>query len=337
MSRLCLGAATFGNRDWGCDETESAAILDRFLDAGGNFVDTANKYGDGRSEEVLGHLLRERRDRIVLGTKYTASMDDSDPNSSGSHRKSLVLSLEASLRRLRTDYVDLLWVHAWDGITPIAELMRALDDQVRGGRVLHVGVSNAPSWMIGSANALAALSGGSPFVAVQNEYNLLERGAERELLPMARYFGLGCLAWAPLAQGRLTGKYTRPSAEKGRLTPDEVGMSERDHRIASETLAVAEELGCQPATVALRWIIQQQPEVIPIVGARTSVQLEANLSCLDVELSAEQMARLDGVSAIDPGTPTRFMRSGPGRDFMWGRAGTVPRPPAGRPGPWWDP
>jgi len=334
VSRLCLGVATFGNEDWGCDEAESRRILDRFLDAGGNFVDTANKYADGRSEEVLGSLLAGRRDGVVLATKYTAGMEP-DANSSGNHRKSLVRSLERSLRRLRTDYVDLLWVHAWDGVSPIDEVVRALDDQVRLGKVLSVGISNAPAWIVTYGNAYAEAHDRSPFVAVQNEYNLLERGAERELIPMTRYFGLGFLAWAPIAQGRLTGKHLRN--EPTRLTHEEAELSPRDTRVIAETVALADELGEAPATVAIAWILLRQPDAIPILGARTVEQLDANLRAAELELTAEQLARLDAISAIELGSPTRFMRTNdPGRDFMWGERRTVPAATA-RPGlPWWE-
>jgi aryl-alcohol dehydrogenase-like predicted oxidoreductase len=337
VSMLCLGTATFGNPEWGCDEAEGARILDAFIDAGGNFLDTANKYADGRSEEVLGGLLRGRRGRVVVGTKFTASMDDGDPNASGNQRKNLVSSLESSLRRLATDYVDIFWVHAWDGITAVEELMRGLDDQVRAGKVLSVGISNAPAWMIAHANAMATLRGWTPFIAVQNEYNLLERGAERELLPMTRFFGLGYLAWAPLAQGRLAGKYVRSSGEPRRLSADEARLAESKRQIVSETVEVAQEIGCQPTAVALRWIMQQQPDTIPILGARTLDQLVSNLKCLEIELSADEMDRLESVSAIDAGSPTGFMRGEPGRTFMWGNARTVPPGPARATKPWWEP
>jgi aryl-alcohol dehydrogenase-like predicted oxidoreductase len=336
VSRLCLGTATFGNAEWGCDLAESDRVLGSYLDAGGNFLDTANKYADGNSERTLGVLLGKRRDRVVLGTKFTATMDDSDPNRAGNQRKNLVRSLEESLRRLRTDYVDILWVHAWDGVTPIEELMRALDDQVRAGKVLSVGISNAPSWMMTWANSLATVRGWSPFVAVQSEYNLLERGAERELLPMTRYFGLAYLGWAPIAQGRLTGKYGAGSGGAGRLTAGEVAMSDRQHQIVAETVAVAKELGCAPATVALSWIITHRPDVLPVIGARNTEQLGANVACLDVMLSPAQLSRLTAASAGDAGSPATFLRGDPGRDFMWGKAVTVPPRPAMEPQPWWE-
>jgi aryl-alcohol dehydrogenase-like predicted oxidoreductase len=335
VSRLCLGTATFGNPEWGSDEADSAIILGRYLDAGGNFLDTANKYADGESERTLGRLLRGRRDQVVLATKFTASMDAADANSSGNQRKNLVQSLEASLRRLDTGYVDILWVHAWDGVTPIDELMRALDDQVRLGKVLSVGISNAPSWMIGSANALAQARGWSAFTAVQSEYNLLERGAERELLPMTGYFGLAFLAWAPIGQGRLTGKYATGSAGAARrLTPDEVGMSEAAHHIVAETVAVAAELGCSPATVAIGWILAHRPEIIPVLGARTLEQLTDNLACLELDLPAPLLDRLTAASAAVPGSPAGFLRQAE-HGFMWGDAGVPPRP-ALVTEPWWE-
>ncbi len=335
VSQLCLGTATFGNRDWGSDAAGSARVLGHFLDLGGNFVDTANKYADGASEQILGTLLRGRRDRVVLASKYTATMDDTDVNGAGNHRKNLARSLRDSLRRLQTDYLDLLWVHAWDGVTGIEELMRALDDQIRAGTVLSVGISNAPSWMTAWGNAVAVVRGWSPFVAVQNEYSLLQRGAERELLPMTRYFGLAYLAWAPIAQGRLTGKYTAAATSR-RLSAQEARMSAEQQRIIAETLAVANEVGCAPAAVALRWIMQHRPEVIPVVGARSYEQLVENLSCLKLHLTTGQMNRLTAVSAIDLGSPVGFLRSPAGRDFMWGSAATVPPRTALATRPWWE-
>lgn len=336
VSRICLGTATFGNREWGCDENDSRRILDHFVESGGNFVDCANKYADGESEVVLGRLLRGKRDRMVVGTKYTGTLDDTDANASGNHRKSLVQSLERSLRSLQTDYVDILWVHAWDGITPIDVLMRALDDQVRAGKVLSVGISNSPAWMISHAQAIAGAHAWSPFVAVQNEYNLLQRGAERELLPMTAHFGLGYLAWAPFAQGRLTGKYSGEAADRKRLSTREAEMSEIQHAVVTANVAVAKELNSVPTAVAVRWIMQHQPQVIPVIGARSVEQLEANLRCLEIELSNDQMQRLSSISAIDAGSPTAFMRSEGGRDFMWGTARTVPLPTPSPTSPWWE-
>ncbi len=336
VSRLCLGTATFGNREWGCDESESTKILDRYAEAGGNFLDCANKYADGETEIVLGRILRGRRDRFVVGTKYSGTLDDTDPNAGGNQRKSLVRSLDRSLRSLQTDYLDILWVHAWDGVTPIDVLLRALDDQVRAGKVLSVGISNAPAWMISYAQAVSAPHGWSSFIAVQNEYNLLQRGPERDLLPMSSYLGMGYVAWAPFAQGRLTGKYISESSEPKRLSPEESGMSDAQHAIVGATLEVAKEIDAAPTAVAVRWMMQHQPLVIPIIGARTIAQYEANVRCLEIDLSDAQMKRLNSISAIDMGSPTTFMRSESGRDFMWGRARTVPSTTAQPTRPWWE-
>jgi aryl-alcohol dehydrogenase-like predicted oxidoreductase len=304
VSELCLGAMTFGGT---ADLDESRRIVDTYLDAGGNFVDTANNYAGGASEEHLGEILAGRRDRVVLATKYTAPIRSGDPNSGGNHRKSLVLSLEQSLRRLRTDYVDLLWVHVWDFGTPVKEVMRALDDQVRAGKVLSVGVSDVPAWTVAQANTLAELRGWSPFAALQIEYSLVERTVERELVPLAGAFGLPVLAWGPLAGGLLTGKYADGSSE-GRLEEGDRRMTEHNHAIVAAVVGVAEEAGATPAQVALAWLrARQGAKVIPIMGARSADQLRGSLGCLDVELSGEHLARLDEASAIQMGFPHDFL------------------------------
>ncbi|MFD9247128.1 aldo/keto reductase, partial [Streptomyces sp. NPDC059556] len=201
ISEIALGTLTFGD-DWKLPRTSLASILDRYAEAGGNVLDTANEYGRGSAETTLGELLAGRRDEFVLTTKYTMQMRPGDPNSAGNHRKNLVASLDASLRRLGTDRIDLLWVHARDTLTPVPEVMRALDDQVRAGKVLYVGVSDWPAWEVAQANTLAELRGWSAFAGLQIRYNLLERTPERELLPMAHAFDLPVLAWGPLADGR---------------------------------------------------------------------------------------------------------------------------------------
>ncbi|MCA9707587.1 MAG: aldo/keto reductase [Myxococcales bacterium] len=210
VSELCLGTMSFGD-DWGfgADEAESHRVLDAFADAGGNFLDTANKYHNGHTEEIVGRWLEGKRHRQVVATKYTLAMDHTDPNAAGNGRKNLVRSVEDSLRRLRTDYIDLLWVHAWDDLTPWQETMRGLDDLVRSGKVLYVGVSDTPAWVVAASNVAAELRGWTAYCGLQIEYSLLERTVERELLPMAEHFGMSVLAWAPLGGGVLTGKYTR--------------------------------------------------------------------------------------------------------------------------------
>lgn len=216
VSELFLGAMTFGEQGGvGAPREECARILDAYAEAGGNVVDTAVNYRGGASEEIVGDLLKGRRDRFVLSTKYTVSRDGTDPNAAGNHRKNLALSLETSLRRLGTDYIDVYWVHIWDRNTPVEETMRALDDAVRSGKVLYVGISDAPAWVVSRANTLAEWRGWSPFAALQVPYSLLSRDAERELLPMAEEFGMSVAAWSPLQNGILSGKYTRP----GGVTP----------------------------------------------------------------------------------------------------------------------
>jgi aryl-alcohol dehydrogenase-like predicted oxidoreductase len=311
VSQLCLGTMVFGeyyNHDWGSglDKAASGRILDAFAAAGGNFVDTADYYTGGASETFLGELMQGRRDRFVLATKYTMQTDTGDLNTAGSHRKNLTVSLERSLERLQSDYIDLFWVHAYDTLTPIDEVMRALDDQVRLGKVLHVGVSNWPAWEVSAANTLAHLRGWSPYVATQIKYNLMERTPERELMPMARAYDLAVTAWSPLAGGLLTGKYLPGSDAQG--TGRIVEYDERTERIAREVVAVAEEVGASASQVALAWLLVQPGNVIPIVGATSELQLEQNLACLDVRLSAEQVTRLDAVSAVEPGYPHDFLQ-----------------------------
>jgi aryl-alcohol dehydrogenase-like predicted oxidoreductase len=314
VSELCLGTMTFGEAwGWGVPETVCADILDAFAEAGGNFVDTANTYTGGSAEEFLGRLLIGRRHRFVLGTKYNGMTRPGDVNSAGNHRKNLVASLEASLRRLRTDHVDVLWVHARDTWTPVEEVMRALDDQVRAGKVLQVGVSDWPAWEIAQADTFARLRGWSPFVGVQLRYNLLDRTAERELLPMARGLGIPALAWGPLAEGQLTGKYRNGGSRRGRLdvydwsTWDE-RTTHRAERIVHEVVRIAGEGGWQPAQVALAWLRGRPGTVVPIIGCTSRSQLERNIEALEVRLDPAQVSRLDSVSQPDLGFPHDFLR-----------------------------
>jgi len=265
VSQLALGTMTFGpDWGWGADETESCRIFARFAEAGGTFVDTASNYTDGSSERIVGQCIAGDRDRFVVATKYSLSLDSGDPNAGGNHRKSLVRSLEQSLRRLETDYVDLLWLHMRDALTPIDEVVRALDDQVRLGKVLYVGISDSPAWLVAQANTLADLRGWSPFVAVQLPYSVAERDPERELLPMAAALGLAVTAWDVLGAGVLTGK---PAAER-RWPEDPV--PEATQAVLDVVRTIAEERGCTPAQVAIAWMLRRPapPVVVPIVGAR---------------------------------------------------------------------
>jgi len=303
VSELFLGAMTFGGEY--TPPEEGRRILDRYADAGGNVVDTASAYGE--SEDILGELLEGRRDRFVLATKYTLSRDGSDPNAAGNHRKNLTLSLERSLRRLRTDYIDLYWVHIWDRHTPVGETMRALDDAVRAGKILYVGISDAPAWLVSRANTLAEWRGWTPFAGLQVPYNLLERDIERELLPMAEAFGMTVATWAPLAGGVLTGKLTRPGAAGAGTRVDPRSVSARDHAAARAVLEVADELGVTASQVAIAWTRARSRAVHPIVGARTVEQLEDNLGAIDVYLPEEAIQQLEAAVEFDVGFPTDFI------------------------------
>ncbi len=286
---------------------------------GGNFIDTANKYHEGQSEEIVGGFLGPGRDRWVVASKYTLAMRSGDPNAAGNSRKNMRESVQASLRRLRTDYLDLLWVHAWDYTTPVEEVMRGLDDLVRAGTVNYVALSDAPAWIASQANTLAALRGWSPFVALQIQYSLIERTGERELLPVAEAFGLSVTAWAPLGAGILTGKYTRGSTatpeDSRRAAANQAHLTERNLRIAREVDRVADQLGATSAQVATAWVRQRGRRIVPIVGVRKLEQLQDLLGSLDVELSAEQLSRLDEASRIELGFPYSLLRA-PGEGQM---------------------
>jgi aryl-alcohol dehydrogenase-like predicted oxidoreductase len=322
VSELCLGTMSFGDAwGFGADEKESHRILGEFAQAGGNFIDTANAYHEGQSEEIVGSFLGPGRDRWVVASKYTLAMRSGDPNAAGNSRKNLRGSVEASLRRLRTDYLDLLWVHAWDYTTPVEEVMRGLDNLVSAGKVNHVALSDAPAWIAAQANTLAALRGWNPFVALQVEYSLIERTAERELLPVAEAFGLSVTAWAPLGAGILTGKYTRgPSTtpqDSRRAAGNQARLTERNLRIASEVDRVADQLGATSAQVATAWVRQRGQQLIPIVGVRTLEQLQDLLGSLDVDLPAEHRARLDEATRIELGFPYDLLR-GPQGQMLYG-------------------
>ena len=310
VSELALGTMTFGSDwGWGADKDVSRAMFDAYAEAGGNFVDTANRYTNGTAEQYVGEFVAGERDHFVVATKYTLSRHDNDANASGNHRKSLVESLEISLRRLRTDYVDIYWVHIWDPATPIEETMRALDDQVRLGKVLYVGISDSPAWVVARANTLADLRGWTPFCGVQSQYSLVERNAERELLPMCRNLDISFTAWGALGAGVLSGKYNDDPNAGGRAAAWGA-VEERKLAVAREVAAVAGEVGATPSQVALAWVRSRSATIIPLVGARQLHQLQDNLGCLDVDLSAEQQARLDQASHIEHGFPYDFIRNG---------------------------
>ncbi|MEN0066182.1 MAG: aldo/keto reductase [Myxococcota bacterium] len=325
VSELCLGTMSFGTQwGFGADEATSHQVLDAYADAGGNFLDTANKYHGGETEEICGRWLQSRRDRFVVATKYTLAMDHADVNSGGNARKNLVRAVEGSLKRLGTDYIDLLWVHAWDRFTPFEETMRGLDDLVRAGKVLYIGVSDTPAWVVSASNVLAELRGWTSYAGLQIEYSLLERTPERDLLPMADHFGLSVLAWAPLGGGVLTGKYTRSGAEADSLRKagnEARGRTgERNLAIAREVDAVADELGATSAQVATAWVLAQGYRYIPIVGARKVSQISDTMRATEIALSDDQRKRLHEVSAPSLGFPHDFLAAGQVADLVYTEA-----------------
>jgi aryl-alcohol dehydrogenase-like predicted oxidoreductase len=306
VSELCLGTMTFGTDwGWGADATDSKAQFDAFANAGGNFIDTAHMYTEGSSEKLVGAFIASDRDHFVVATKYTPSTSK-DIAKSGNSRKNMRRCVEDSLRRLKTDYIDLFWLHWWDDTTPVDEIMRGFDDLVSSGKVHYIAVSDTPAWQISRANMMADLRGWAPFVGIQVEYSLIERTAERELLPMAKALDLGITAWSPLAGGILSGKYAGGAKQtEGRAR----AVSDRQHRIAQTVIDVAKEVGRSPSQVALAAIRQQRKygAVIPIIGARTIDQFKDNLGCLDLVLSAAQMAKLDEATGISLGFPHEFL------------------------------
>jgi aryl-alcohol dehydrogenase-like predicted oxidoreductase len=309
VSEAALGTMTFGQeRGWGAPKDESRKVYDAFREAGGNFIDTANIYTDGTSESFLGEFLEGHRDSVVLATKYSNAAPGNDPNAAGNHRKSMMQAVEASLKRLRTDYIDLYWVHIWDAITPVEEVMRGLDDLVRQGKVLHVGISDVPAWWIAQANTLADLRGWSRFIGLQIPYNLIERTVERELIPMAKALDIGVTAWSPLSNGVLTGKYHgHGGSELGRMNSDTMKTfmpeQQRATRIVAAVKIVSAQTGCSMAQVALAWLRYRPVPVIPIIGARKLTQLQDNLASFDLELSAEHLKSLEEASRVELGFP----------------------------------
>ncbi len=318
VSELALGTMTFGTEwGWGSDFETSKAIFEIYTDAGGNFIDTANRYTEGSAEKYVGQFIAGDRDHFVLATKYTLFDRVGDPNFSGNHRKNMVRSVEASLRRLNTGYIDLLWLHAWDFTTPVEEVMRGLDDLVRQGKVLYVGISDAPAWVVAQANTLAELRGWTPFVGLQVQYSLIQRTPERDILPMAKSFDIAISAWAPLGGGVLTGKYLDQAAN-GRLKGNESRLSEKNLAIARAVVEVAKELSATPSQVAVRWTMQRGQVIIPIAGATRPEQIQDNLGALQLQIPPELIQRLDKASSIEMGFPHDFLASDPVREIVFG-------------------
>lgn len=319
VSEICLGTMTFGE-DWeiGTSKENSKKIFTSFIDAGGNFIDTANRYTEGSSESFLGEFIAPMRDKIVLATKYSLYNEKGEVNSTGNNRKNMIRSLEKSLTRLKTDYVDVLYLHAWDGLTPLEEIMRTFDDLITAGKVLYIGLSDTPAWIVSRADTMAELRGWHRVVATQAEYSLITRDAERDILPMADALDIAVTAWAPLAGGALTGKYLQGNSAAKRLKEGSKRLNENSVKIAKEVVSIAEESGCHPAAVAINWVMKRSQVVIPVIGARTADQMAVNLSYKDVTLSDKQIERLNTVSAIELGFPHDFLNGPVAKELLFG-------------------
>jgi aryl-alcohol dehydrogenase-like predicted oxidoreductase len=317
VSELALGTMTFGEDwGWGASKEDSRRIFERFAEAGGNFIDTANNYTDGTSERFVGEFVGSDREHFVVASKYTLSTRKDDPNAGGNHRKNMVQAVEASLRRLNTDFIDVLWLHMWDGLTPVDEILRSFDDLVRAGKVLYVGMSDTPAWVVSQSVAIAEVRGWTAPVAIQVPYSVSDRAVERESLPMARALGLAVTTWGLLEGGVLTGKYNEITGEPRRYGDEP--QSERDLSLATELRTIADEVGGSPAQVAINWVKQQPGPIVPIIGARTETQVKDNLGSLGFELTADQLDRLSAASPIQLGFPRSFLESEHVRGLIFG-------------------
>jgi aryl-alcohol dehydrogenase-like predicted oxidoreductase len=315
VSELCLGTMTFGeNWGWGASKEESRRIFEAFIAAGGNFLDTSCNYTDGTSEKFIGEFIQGQRERLVIASKYSLTMRKDDPNGGGNSRKNMMQTVEGSLKRLQTDYLDLLYLHMWDYTTPIEEVMRGFDDLVRQGKVLYVAFSDSPAWVVSRAVTLAEQRGWARPVGVQIPYSLASRDVEREVLTMARHLDLAILPWGLIGGGVLTGKYNTESGEPRRYE----GTSDRAKNIAAELGKLAAEVGRSPAQVAINWVRQQLGTVIPILGARTLKQMQDNLGCLEFSLTDEQMSRLSTLAGFSRGFPDNFLEDDEVHELIFG-------------------
>jgi aryl-alcohol dehydrogenase-like predicted oxidoreductase len=326
VSPFCLGTMTFGNERWGSSDEEAHRIFDRFVEDGGNFVDVADVYSDGNSEEVLGRFIAEAnlRDKVVIATKFTFNPQEGNPNAGGNGRKNAYRAIEGSLRRLGTDYIDLYWMHVWDTITPVEEVVETFTTLVRSGKIRYYGFSDVPAWYAARAVTLAQERGLDPPIALQLEYSLVERNIEREHIPAAQELGLGICPWSPLASGFLAGKYTRKGASSSKGSrlhvlkdsdnPVFQKFTEDNFQILDALHEVSKKLGRSPAQIALNWVATQPGVTSTIIGATQIKQLEDNLAALSFEIPAELRSRLDEASALDPAHPYMFFE-----DVLQGR------------------
>lgn len=319
VSELALGTMTFGE-DWGWGATKETCkeLVNAYLEAGGNFIDTANYYTNGSSESILGEILEGKRNEIVLSTKYSLMTDRKNINSGGNQRKNMIQSVEQSLKRLKTDFIDVYWVHIIDKHTPVDEVLRGLDDLVRSGKILYTGISDTPAWNISKANAIAEERNWTRFNAIQVEYNLAERTSERELIPMSESENLSVLAWSPLAGGLLSGKYNSKNKESinGSRLEKSKRLTKKNFEIVDAVIEIANEIGATPSNISLAWI-KRNPKIIPIIGSRKIDQLKDNLNCINLELSVEQLNKLDDISKIELGFPHDFIASNGVNDIVY--------------------
>jgi len=324
VSELCLGTMTFGLEwGWGSDKEQSREVFDTYANAGGNFVDTANLYTRGTSEKWLGEFIADDRDHFVLATKYALKDRDGDPNFAGNHRKNMMRSVTQSLKRLNTESIDLLWIHAWDFTTSPEEVMRGLDDLITRGLVHYIGISDTPAWIVSRCNMLAELRGWNRFAALQVEYSLLQRTPEADLLPMAKALDLAVTPWAPLAGGALTGKYLASGSGEGRVKEISERRNERALKIAQAVVDAAKRIGCSPAQLAIQWTRQRDQLVIPIVGARTATQLRDSLDVVNLIIPENELNLLNELTSNVYGFPHEFLKSDGVRDVLF--AGTYPQ------------
>lgn len=315
ISPITLGTMTFGNKRFGHDDATARQILDRYLELGGNSIDTADAYGSGRSEELLGEFMQDagNRDRLVLATKFNFNPYKSDPNGGGNSRKHILEAVEDSLRRLRTDYIDLYWMHNWDTLTPVEEVVSTLSGLVRDGKIRYYGFSDTPAWYTGRAHGLAEAHGLEKPVAMQLEYSLAVRDIEYEFVPAAKNLGMGILPWSPLASGLLTGKYSRDKVGEGRLkemnnsgNPVFDKLNEENFKVLDVLLEVAKEVDRHPAQVALNWVTRRPGVTSTIIGATSVKQLDSNLGSLEFDLPEKALKRLEEAGAPRRMTPYVF-------------------------------
>jgi aryl-alcohol dehydrogenase-like predicted oxidoreductase len=314
VSEIALGTMTFGKEwGWGGNKDEVKELFDLYVENGGNFIDTANVYTNGTSEELCGEFIQNNRHHFVLSTKYSLNTDPANINAGGNSRKAIISSVEASLKRLKTDYIDIFWMHAWDGFSKPEEVLRALDDLVKQGKVLYLGVSDTPAWWVSRANAIAELTQMSAFQAIQVEYSLIERTVERELFPMANEHGLSITTWGPLAGGVLSGKYNQENDQPKRHTEGpwaEKYLSQHNLNIAQTLIDLGDKLNVSASQLALAWVLAKRkdyPGIIPLWGARNAAQLGQNLKALDISLNDEIMQQLEDLTKVDLGFPMNFL------------------------------